>query len=615
MADITEYLEQIENAVYGKDVRQAIHDGIEQCYEDGKAGAIDLTARNSITELSGEISETSAELEGEIAVERARIDNIASLAEGSTTGDAELADIRIGFDGVTYGSAGAAVRSCNSIINKDLQNNKQSFYVEHFSPDLFETGTATTSGSGIVYFASTTAIRVKKNTTIPLKAGDKICVQNTGYNVRIINSTPVETVFIANNYIIPATDDYVLVFNSASTINLNDVLNSVYIIRDNKLRYAIDSINNSLYVMEFNSDDFEIGTIYINGSALAYADADNTLRTRRYNYINLKKGDMFIPAGDDRVSWRIIDVSGATPVQVTDFTSIAIIIPNDGKYVFVITTTDTSQTVQQRLALFRIVRGSLLTDKLINGYPQYNDAPKGLFAIMTYNCGMWYNGSGTAAPAADYTRFLELQRNIINKYQADITCIQEYNTNIAAQGGANAISLILAPVYHEVDAYAAYGYDSKCIASNKKLSNVSLNLYTVTEGSMQRNYMKAYANFNGVKVCIINTHLALNAETGAAEIAELISALSTEENVIIAADTNRSSAPDSTAYDTTLKQFINAGYTMVNNGDYVTYAPTGTLDNIIYKGNITIKKVIVDHIKENLPEGSDHYPMIVYFEA
>ena len=102
MADIRTILNKILSASLGRDVRQAIHDGIETCYTDGKAGSIDLIARQEINVLD------------------ARMDSFASLPAGSTSGDAELADIRVGVDGITYDSAGDAVRSQVGGLKSDL---------------------------------------------------------------------------------------------------------------------------------------------------------------------------------------------------------------------------------------------------------------------------------------------------------------------------------------------------------------------------------------------------------------------------------------------------------------------------------------------------------------
>lgn len=92
MAEVRDLLNNIKKAIYGKDVRQSIHDAIQQCYYDGKAGGNDLEARDRA------------------AAAEARMDTFTKLAKGSTTGDAELMDIRIGIDGKKYANAGTAVR-------------------------------------------------------------------------------------------------------------------------------------------------------------------------------------------------------------------------------------------------------------------------------------------------------------------------------------------------------------------------------------------------------------------------------------------------------------------------------------------------------------------------
>ena len=84
MKDVVDCLSKIITERYAKDVRQAIHDAIYQCYYDSKVGSLDFVARQQIANLVSQ--------------------------NNPTEGNSELIDIRVGTDGIIYDSAGEAVR-------------------------------------------------------------------------------------------------------------------------------------------------------------------------------------------------------------------------------------------------------------------------------------------------------------------------------------------------------------------------------------------------------------------------------------------------------------------------------------------------------------------------
>ena len=118
-----------------------------------------------------------SERQKEIATERARIDRLTKMGEGSTTGDAELADIRVGNEGATYSNAGNAVRAQTKDVPV-MMDNLQSPYVDI---SLLEQGSINSAvGSEI---ASSKVLRSvefhwNKNGKITAPAGYKIAIAN-----------------------------------------------------------------------------------------------------------------------------------------------------------------------------------------------------------------------------------------------------------------------------------------------------------------------------------------------------------------------------------------------------------------------------------------------------
>ena len=174
-------------------VQTEINNKLDAMARDGSLTALIEPYVDSMTES---FAEQIDEVEANAARANARIDELASLTEGSTTGDAELADIRVGANAVRYSNAGNAVRGQFNINSKRIEKEECAAFGTWIAGRLRTNGTVDTGD--IAYFR------------IEYTVGTEKVLKIDGYNYN--NNFPVWLALDSNGDIV----DYVQGLTSQS---------------------------------------------------------------------------------------------------------------------------------------------------------------------------------------------------------------------------------------------------------------------------------------------------------------------------------------------------------------------------------------------------------------
>ena len=116
IANIKNDLGDEELTTVNKNVKGAINE-VNAQYKEIVKQTITTEERNKLTSLE---NYDDSSIKNDIQVQKTRIDTFTSLKEGSTTGDAELIDGRIGDNETTYNNIGSAIRNQFKEIKKGV---------------------------------------------------------------------------------------------------------------------------------------------------------------------------------------------------------------------------------------------------------------------------------------------------------------------------------------------------------------------------------------------------------------------------------------------------------------------------------------------------------------
>lgn len=216
---INEWKDPLDSAEHAKVSEEA---AATSAQESANSAINAAASAASIPPIANALNIRMDGLSNDINVLDARMDTFASLTEGSTTGDAELMDIRVAADGETYPTAGDAVRGQISDLNSKLASISNGTFKYSDVPGYY---ISETTGARAIdpAFTCSSMIDISEELVLQILNVGKRTVWNAFYDEDEVFISSF-TCNIGNNYIpIPLGAKYCAISNETAYYN-NTVL-------------------------------------------------------------------------------------------------------------------------------------------------------------------------------------------------------------------------------------------------------------------------------------------------------------------------------------------------------------------------------------------------------
>ena len=478
------------------------------------------TAATTATTKASEASASAQSIAQSASQIQENTDDIAQLKSELTAVDAELADVRVGADGVTYESAGAAVRGQISNL-KSASNTDDDITWNQLSSEF--TRKSETFGIGVSYTRSADKKQATFNGT------------STGRDFYQIINSGIGTSIVGHKYL--------CITPKANGIAQTGVPNNYHF----------------YFCSRSEGQDFGQGVIFEATSAFNMVYGIEIGNGTVFNNLTID-----IPI---IVDLTLCFGAGNEPT-IEEFRAM---FPNDYY--------PHDSGTQRKLT--QIEKNSL--DIYHNTFAVAKTQSSVKLKILTFNCGHYNYGSSTEGSWTGNTLTEKINewKAMLVKYKPDIILGQEMSNYFDAAKTVNAIDTIFKPLLPNYYFYAWTRLLSKYSFIQTWQEDVTV---TVSGTTYARSFGTAIININGVDILICSVHLPAGYTATDTTIREamrdkLISAFANYDHVIIGGDFNESTDSFYTPFVDAGYSLGNHGYFGT-----ITTLPNESVDNIIVKG-------------------------------